>query len=162
MGETVEYGIRIVLIGIGATMVMDAWLLVLRRAGVPTLNFALLGRWAGHVVRGRWFHDGIARSAPIEHELLLGWSVHYATGVVFAALAASLLGMEWVRQPALLPAVAIGLATVIAPLFVMQPAMGAGVASSRTPAPLRNCLKGAANHLAFGGGLYLAAAALAR
>ena len=32
------------LIGIGATAVMDAWLVLLQRLGVPTLNFAFVGR----------------------------------------------------------------------------------------------------------------------
>ena len=40
------------LLGIGATAVMDAWLLLLKRLGVPTLNFAFIGRWVGHLLRG--------------------------------------------------------------------------------------------------------------
>ena len=39
----------------------------------------------------------------------------------------------------------------------MQPAMGAGVAASRTAAPLRNVLRSLVNHTVFGAGLYLAA-----
>ena len=64
------------------------------------------------------------------------------------------------RDPALLPALALGAATVVAPLFVMQPAMGAGFAASRTPAPLKNCLRSLFNHTVFGAGLYAAAAAI--
>ena len=59
-----------------------------------------------------------------------------------------------------LPALAVGMGTVAAPLLVMQPAMGAGIASSRTPTPVKNCLRSLANHTVFGAGLYLAAAAL--
>ncbi len=51
-------------------------------------------------------------------------------------------------------------ATVSAPLFVMQPAMGAGFAASRTPTPVRNVIRSIANHTVFGLGLYLAATAL--
>jgi len=35
--------------------------------------------------------------------------------------------------------------------------MGAGIASSRTPTPLKNCLRSLANHTVFGVGLYLSA-----
>jgi hypothetical protein len=69
-------------------------------------------------------------------------------------------GMAWLSAPTLLPALAVGMVTVIAPLFVMQPAMGAGVASSRTPAPVKNCLRSVVNHAVFGAGLYLAAVTL--
>ena len=62
----------------------------------------------------------------------------------------------------LLPALAWGLATAAVPLFVMQPAMGAGIASSRTPTPLLNALRSVANHAVFGLGLYFGAIALAR
>jgi hypothetical protein len=39
--------------------------------------------------------------------------------------------------------------------------MGSGFLASKTPAPLKNCLRNLANHAVFGAGLYLAAAALA-
>ena len=73
----------------------------------------------------------------------------------------ALAGVDWLKSPRLAPAVAFGLATVAAPLFVMQPAMGAGFAASKTPAPLRNCLRSIANHGVFGLGLYLSAALIA-
>src|SRR5690606_7934387 len=78
--------ITVICIGIGATAVMDIWLLLLRRMGVQTLNFAFIGRWVGHLLRGRFRHDAIARSEPIPAELALGWITHYAIGVAFAAL----------------------------------------------------------------------------
>jgi energy-converting hydrogenase Eha subunit B len=148
---------RIALVGIGATVVMDLWLALLRRLGVPTLDFALLGRWAGHLAGGRFRHDGIAKSPRIRNEVALGWLVHYAVGIAFAGLLAAIVGMAWLQSPTVLPALAIGAATVAAPLFVMQPSMGAGIASSRTAAPLTNCLRSLANHTVFGAGLYVAA-----
>jgi hypothetical protein len=66
-------------------------------------------------------------------------------------------GSDWVRAPTLLPALLTGILTVLAPLLVLQPAMGAGIASTRTQAPLLNSLKSLANHTVFGVGLYLAA-----
>ena len=146
----------IALVGTGATAVLDAWLLLLQRLGVPTMNFVLLGRWVGHGLRGRWRHAAIAQAAPVPGERGLGWLVHYLVGIAFAALLAAVPG-GGLQAPTLWPALAFGVGTVAVPLFVMQPAMGLGVAASRTPAPLKNCTRSVANHAVFGVGLYFAA-----
>jgi hypothetical protein len=153
--------IRVFIIGIGATALMDLWLLLLKRFGVTTLNFAMIGRWAGHMARGRFRHDAIAKAGPVRHELALGWLVHYASGIGFSIVLAALYGSAWLRDPGAGPAFVVGIAAVAAPWFLMQPAMGAGIASSRTPTPLRNCLRSLANHTVFGFGLYLSARAIA-
>jgi len=113
----------------------------------------------GHMPHGRWAHDGIAKAAPVPGELALGWAVHYATGIGFATLLAYLAGPQWLQAPTVAPALALGIGTVIVPLFVMQPAMGAGIASMRTKTPALNCLKSLANHSVFGLGLYVSALA---
>ena len=153
--------LTVVLIGGGATLFMDIWLMFLKRLGVQTLNFAYIGRWVGHLCRGRVAHAAIGKAAPVRHELLLGWLTHYAVGLVFAAALVGMAGTGWVAVPALLPAVALGVGTVVFPLFVMQPAMGLGVAASRTPAPLKNCLRSLANHAVFGLGLFVSASVIA-
>lgn len=153
--------VHVTLIGVGATAVFDAWLQVLKRAGVPTAPFALIGRWVGHMAQGRFAHASIARADPVDHEAALGWLTHYITGVAFAGLLVALNGRGWLQQPSVLPALATGLATVVLPLFVMQPAMGAGIASSKTATPLKNCLRSIANHAVFGAGLYLTGIVLA-
>ncbi len=155
----------IIAIGIGATAFMDVWLTLLKRMGVPTLNFAFIGRWVGHLFHGTFAHASIGQAQPIPGERALGWLTHYAIGIAFAGLLIAIHGMAWSHSPTVLPAVLVGMATVAAPLFVMQPAMGSGFAASRTPTPLRNCLRSFANHTVFGFGLYLAAlvtASLAR
>lgn len=157
MGELVELLLRAVLIGAGATMVMDLWAVLLGRFGVPSLNLAFLGRWVGHLLRGRWRHVSIASAMPIPGEALIGWSAHYAIGITFAALLLWTQGLEWARSPSPLPALFIGVVTVVAPWFVLQPGMGAGIASSKTPTPVFNCLKSLVTHTVFGLGMYLAA-----
>jgi hypothetical protein len=152
---------RVVLIGIGATAVMDVWLVLLKRMGVPTLNFAFIGRWAGHLLRGRFAHAAIGRAEPIPGELAWGWLTHYAVGIAFAALLVGVQGLAWTRQPTLAPAVAVGLCTVVAPLCLMQPAMGAGFASSKTLTPMKNCLRSLVNHTIFGLGHYLSTVVIA-
>ena len=90
----------------------------------------------------------------------MGWLAHYAIGITFSALMASVIGSAWAASPTLAPAVMFGIVTVTAPLLVLQPALGAGVASSKTNAPLRNSFKSLMNHTVFGIGLYLAATAI--
>lgn len=152
-----ELAIRILVIGAGATLVMDAWLFLLRRAGLPAANFTLLGRWLGHLSRGSWVRGGPAKAAPIPGEGFLGWAAHYIIGVSFAGLLVLAAGAEWARSPTIFPALITGIVSVLAPLFILQPAMGAGFASVRTPTPLLNNLRSLANHTVFGVGLYLAA-----
>lgn len=152
----------VLLVGAGATAVMDAWTVLLGRLGVPTGNLALVGRWVGHIARGRWSHASIQRADPIPREGALGWLIHYAVGITFAALLVALQGAAWLHEPALAPALAFGVATVAMPLLVMQPAMGAGLLSSKTATPLKNSLRSLANHAVFGVGLYLAAEVLDR
>jgi hypothetical protein len=161
MDNILEGAVRAACIGTGATLLLDLWGLLLKRRGIRTLDFALLGRWIGHLPRGKWFHAGIARSAPVPGERLLGWTAHYAIGIAFAGLLISACGIGWTRSPTPGPALLIGIATVIAPLFLMQPAMGAGIASSRTATPVRNTAKSVLNHAVFGAGLFLAAQATA-
>ena len=151
----------IVLVGIGATLVMDLWTWLLKRLGVTTLNYAMIGRWAGHLLQGRWRHVAIGKAAPVRGELGWGWLIHYATGLAFALLLVTMVGEPWLRAPSLWPALLVGAVTVLVPLCVVQPALGAGYFAANTPAPLRSCLRSLATHCVFGLGLFLSAWALA-
>jgi hypothetical protein len=66
-------------------------------------------------------------------------------------------GLEWARHPTPIPALVFGMVTVVLPFFVMQPGMGAGVASSKTPNPGRARLRSLLTHTVFGIGLYVSA-----
>jgi hypothetical protein len=158
MNEQPEFVLRAVLIGAGATVAMDVWAVCLRRAfGVRSLDYRLFGRWIGHLPNGRFVHESIANATPVRGELLLGWTAHYLIGITFAALLLSVWGLKWARSPSLLPALFIGVVTVIAPFFILQPGMGAGVAASKTPSPNVARLKSLATHTVYGLGLYGAA-----
>src|SRR4051812_46819610 len=161
MSETIELCLRAVFIGAGATIVMDLWAVVLRQFGVPSLNLAVLGRWIGHLPRGQWMHLSIARATPVRGESWIGWCAHYSIGITFSALLLWTYGLEWARSPSLLPALFMGIVTVVAPLLILQPAMGAGIASRKTPTPVFNCIKSLVTHTVFGIGMYLAALATA-
>lgn len=158
MTDGLESAVRVLLIGVGATAVLDIWSLLMKRFfGTPLPDLGRVGRWFGYFPRGRFVHDNIAAAAPISGELAIGWFAHYAIGIAFAAVLLALYGLEWARHPTLLPALIVGLATVAAPFFVMQPGMGAGIAASKTPNPAQARLRGIINHTVFGFGLYISA-----
>lgn len=154
--------VRAIAIGVGATLVMDVWGVLLKRGfGVRGLDYAMVGRWLGHMPAGRFAHASIAAAAPVRGERVLGWIVHYATGIVFAGLLLAICGAGWARRPTMLPALVMGLATVAAPFLLMQPGMGLGVAASNTPYPHVARLRSLVTHTVFGFGLYGAAWVLA-
>ena len=161
MNATTEFLVRSLLIGAGATLTMDVWNAALKRFGIPSLNFSYLGRWLGHLSRGQFTHESIASSPPFRGERWLGWGAHYSIGVLFAALLLGMFGLRWGRSPTLGAALFIGTITVLAPWFLLQPGLGAGIASSKTKTPVFNALKSLVSHAVFGFGLFLSARAMA-
>jgi hypothetical protein len=158
-----ELVVRAALIGIGATLVMDLWTLLLKQVyGVPSLDYALVGRWLGHMPAGRFRHASILAAPVVRGERVIGWSAHYAIGVIFAGLLLAAFGQGWARQPYPGPAILVGLLTVVAPFFIMQPCMGFGIAASKAPSPNIARLRSLITHLIFGVGLYGSAWALAQ
>ena len=65
---------------------------------------------------------------------MLGWFAHYAIGIALAALLLAIGGLEWARHPSLALALGFGLVSVALPFLILQPALGAGIAASRTRA----------------------------
>jgi hypothetical protein len=154
--------VRAVLAGIGATAVMDAWALLLKALfGMPVSDWGMVGRWVGHFPQGRFRHDSIAKAAPVRAERAIGWTTHYVTGIAYALLALIVFGSDWTHAPTPGRAMLLGLATVVAPYFLMQPGMGLGIAASKTPKPNAVRLRSVMNHVVFGFGLYLAWSVLA-
>ncbi|ENW78896.1 hypothetical protein F909_03213 [Acinetobacter sp. ANC 3929] len=160
--NTAELLFQILCLGVGATLILDMWLLLLKRLKLPSLNFALLGRWIGWMFRGKFIHTSIAQSPAIHREYALGWIAHYSVGILFAFSFVLIVGDVWLRQPQFFPAFNFGLITILIPFLIMQPAMGAGFASAKTSKPLMNCLRSLINHSLFGCGLYLTAQLLQR
>ncbi len=152
-----DYFVNALVIGVGATVLMDVWAIARKRAfDVPLPNYGLVGRWFAHLARGQFRHESIAASPVVPGERVIGWVAHYVIGVAFAGLLLAVWGLEWVRQPAIGPALVVGIGTVAAPFLVLQPGMGAGVAASRTPRPAAARLQSLITHSIFGLGLYAA------
>jgi hypothetical protein len=149
--------ISTLVIGAGATLVLDLWAIA-RKAllRVPPPDYGLVGRWLAHMALTRRFrHDRISATPAVRGERVIGWIAHYLTGISFAALLPVVWGSAWIRQPTLGPALLVGIGTVAAPFLLMQPGMGAGIASRRTARPSAARLQSAVTHVIFGLGLYV-------
>lgn len=99
MDHSLVFYLRVALLGIGATLLMDFWrYLLFKSMGVISLDLGLLGRWVGHMFRGRLVHQSISKSQAIPGETLLGWVSHYAIGITFAFLLPIIWGEEWLHE----------------------------------------------------------------
>ena len=150
------YVVEAVVVGLGATLLIDLWALLLRRAfSIPSLNYCLLGRWVLYIPGGKIVHQSITATPQKPHECTVGWISHYLIGTAFALLFVLLVSSSWLASPTLLPALAFGIATTLVPFFIMQPSFGLGVAASKTPTPNKARLKSLMTHTVFGAGLYV-------
>lgn len=145
-------------IGIGATLVMDIWLAIRERVfKIPSLNYCFLGRWILHMPEGVVIHRNIADARRKPWECTVGRLAHYSIGALFGVGLVMLTSPEWIHQPTILPAVLWGIVTVCAPFFIMQPALGFGIAASRSANPNKARIQSLFTHAVYGLGLYLSA-----
>jgi len=146
---------RGIAIGIGATVVMDLWAIFLARFFHQSpANWAPVGRWFWHLRSGKVFHESIATAEPYEHELALGWIGHYATGILYGLIMAVLGGPAWLAAPTFLPAWILGIVTVGAGWFLLQPGLGIGWAASKLPNANTVRVMNLVAHTVFALGLY--------
>ena len=144
--------------GAGATLLTDLWNLFLKRVfRIPSLNFCFLGRWILYMPLGTFRHKSIKESPSRSMECLIGWIVHYGIGVSLTLIFILIMPADWSSNPTLLPALIYGISTVIFPLFILQPALGLGMASSKTPQPVQAVFKSLMTHFTFGAGIWLMA-----
>jgi len=135
VSEGLEFVVHAVLIGIGASLVLDLWTVFLKHCfGIEGLGYRMWAAGSATCREGGFFMT-TSQGASAGGEAIIGWGAHFATGVIYAAVLLGLVGLDWARQPTLLPALIVGLATVVAPLFIMQPGTGAGIAASKMPQP---------------------------
>ena len=152
--------LKTIAIGIGATIAIDLWVTFLKLFKIKSLDYKYVGRWIGNFPNGKYFHNKIQDTPPIPHELILGWTVHYLIGITFAFILVAVYGVSWLDKPSFFPAIIIGLITAVGPFFIMQPAFGFGIASSKLPHPNLLRLKSLGTHLIYGIGLYASATLL--
>jgi hypothetical protein len=158
---TIDPPVATVLVGLGATFVMDLWTMILNRAfAVPLPNYCFVGRWLRHMIKGTFTHSSIAAATQQPAECPIGWIAHYTVGILFALAFVAVATPQWLKSPSFLPALIFGVVTVAVPYFIMQPVFGLGLAAAKAPNPTQARLRSLMNHVVFGIGLYLSAMAL--
>lgn len=141
--------------GLFATVAIDIWATFANRAlGLPRTNWALVGRWLGHLPARRFVHRPIGAAAPVGNELLIGWAFHYLIGLLYAALYFAYAWIAADGEPTLRSAILFGLLTLLSPWFILQPALGLGVCARRAPRPHHVRLQNIIIHSIFGAALY--------
>ena len=143
-----------IVMGVLGTLAMDVWAWVLARFGEARPNWAMPGRWLGHVAKGRVFHDDIGAAEPVRGELGLGWALHYGVGVIYGVVFVLLAGRDWLADPTFLPLWAFSILTIAAGWFLLQPGMGLGWAASRLERPWKARAMGLVAHSVFAVGMW--------
>jgi hypothetical protein len=134
----------------------DIWSLSLNKIfGIKGFDYGMVGRWLGYFPEGIFRHQRIDHANKVIGDKIIGWSAHYAIGIVFSGLLVLLWGVEWISSPSLGPALIIGFITVLAPFLILQPGEGAGVFAWKTPEPNITRQKSIMAHTSYGVSLYL-------
>ncbi|MDH5544434.1 MAG: DUF2938 domain-containing protein [Gammaproteobacteria bacterium] len=142
----------VLVVGVVATITMDIWAVFLSKSfKLPTTNWAMVGRWLGHLPKGRFMHRPISSSSKINHELAVGWVFHYVVGLAYAFVYLIIVQ----DSPSLMSAITFGLATVSVPWLILQPGLGYGCFARLAPKPMVSRLISLSMHSVFGIGLYL-------
>lgn len=156
MNSSIGFLLHAILMGIGATLTFDLWGLFLKHAfKVAPSNICLVGRWLRYMPEGIFTHSTIVAAPKKSAECTVGWIAHYTIGMTLAGTFLAIVGGWWLERPSLIPAFIFGVATVLAPFFIMQPAFGFGFAASKAANPMQSRVRSLMNHMAFGVGLYL-------
>ncbi len=149
---------RGIAMGIGGTVFMDVWAIVLNRLfRQPAANWGPVGRWFWHLPKGKVFHDTIALAAPYKHEVALGWASHYAVGILYGIILALIVPHGWFADPTFILPWIVGIVTVGAGWFLLQPGLGIGWAASKTPNPSKVRALNLVAHTIFALGMFVTA-----
>jgi len=150
-----EFVFKALSIGIFSTVIIDIWASFSNKIlKFPRTNWAMVGRWLGHIPSGKLSHSSIASVPEIKHENVLGWVFHYFIGITYAFIYIIFVLLALGGQPSLLSAWVFGLVTILSPWFIMQPSLGMGLCASKAPKPNMVRLQNFAIHSIFGLALY--------
>lgn len=98
MSSTAELFLKATLVGVGGTIVLDLYALMMSRVlGVPATNWAMVGRWFGNMAHGQFVQVAMSEAVPVKGELAIGWIAHYAIGIGYVLLLLGLWGKVWLE-----------------------------------------------------------------
>jgi len=117
-------GLSAAAVGLGATVFMDIWALLVNRAfGIVPANYCLVGRWFCHMPRGVFAHASIANASKRPFECAVGWIAHYVIGAFYGVVFVAIVSADWLIRPTFVAAVLFGIVSVIVPFLIMQGAL---------------------------------------
>ncbi len=138
-----------------ATALLDLWALTLNRVfRLPATNWGHVGRWVASLPGPYYRSEPIAAAPAVRFERGIGWVTHYVIGIIYAVMYFGIVALLSSR-PGIHTALAFGLATVVAPWFILQPGLGLGFMASRAPRPNLVRSLNLLAHLIFGFGLFI-------
>ena len=148
-----------VVAGVLGTLVMDSLNHLFARTGMLSkIDVGMIGKMFVGWTRGRFRYRHPGEMEQVANETLYGYITHYTIGVGLAVT--YVLGWDLLVGGPASPvwALAYGVATTVASLFLVLPSMGFGVAGRRSPEGIRSPLSSLANHVFYGMGMAIAVA----
>jgi uncharacterized membrane protein YeaQ/YmgE (transglycosylase-associated protein family) len=148
-----------VVAGVLGTLAMDSLNHLVARTGMLSkIEVGMIGRMAVGWAHGRFRYRHPSEMKQVANEMLYGYVTHYTIGVGLAV--PYVLGWDLLVGGPASPgwALAYGVATTVASLFLVYPSMGLGVFGRRSPDGIRAPLSSLANHLFYGMGMAVAVA----
>jgi hypothetical protein len=144
---------EILIVGIVANIITDIYEFAIERYLGKARDWHLVGRWMITIPRSSIIIDPNDDTQATSGELPLGWIFHYVVGVLFAAI---YLIVVFVldTHPSFANAVGFGIITVVAPWFILMPALGAGMFASKAARPNFIRVMSLSVHVVFGIGIY--------
>ena len=142
----------IILVGIGACIILDLWQICLYRlANIPATNWGVIGRWLIiALTTGKLINDRLDDTPMIKHELVAGWTLHYAVSIGYAVIFAMLMYGTPYLDATWLDGIYFGAASVIVPWFMFLLCLGKGVLAPKTPKPVLVLGLALIGHIIFG------------
>ncbi len=148
--------VQIFIAGVIAMATLDVWQQIYRVAfGAPITDWAMIGRWVGHIPQGQLVQQDIAKAPPVANERAIGRIVHYVVGIGYAVVYFLLMRFVFGSPPSFLSALIFGAVSVCVTWFFMEPILGAGVTGSKMPDRASAMVHDFTSHLSLGLGLYL-------
>jgi hypothetical protein len=116
MSSAAELLFKAALVGIGGTIVLDFWaLLIARVMDVSATDWAMVGGWFGNMPRGQFVQETMTKAEPVKGELAIGWIAHYSIGIGYGLLLPAFSGHDWIDRPTLLPPMILVWVLLVAP-----------------------------------------------
>jgi uncharacterized membrane protein YeaQ/YmgE (transglycosylase-associated protein family) len=143
-----------VVAGVLGTLVMDLLNSLFAQTGMLSkIDIGMIGRMAVGWTRGRFRYGHPSEMEQVANEKLYGYVTHHAIGVSLAI--PYVLGWDLLVGGPASPvwAIAYGVATTVASVFLVLPSMGLGVLGWRAPEGIIIPLSSLANHLFYGVGM---------